>query len=206
MKNKKIFFLSGLSTIALVMIFIISCKKETPEALASVCGNGICDLGESNLTCPGDCPAASNTINFTANVNGSSYSAIAYGLYLTNPDYMVITASDDSTASYDIIKIGLHSFTGVATYTLNEANYSTGTNSWAYYTTGLAGGFYIYCTNTFSPYIGTCTITKFDTTNKKVSGTFNYSGKYSYWQQASCGTCDSNMVYTVSGSFTDVGY
>lgn len=192
----------------LFLILIAGCKKLTNPGAAITCGNGVCDIGESNTTCPGDCPGV-NAPNFSAIVNGSNFNASASGVYLNSPGnyYMMITATDDRTPAYDVIKIGLHSFTGAATYSLNEANYSLGTNSWAYYTAGTSSyAYYIYCTNTYNPYIGTCSITKFDTINKKVSGTFSFIAKYSYWQQASCAACDSNTVYTLSGSFTDVSY
>ncbi len=203
--KKKLFV--NLLGIVVFSIVIISCKKLTTPGSSITCGNGICDIGESNITCPGDCPGV-NAPNFSTFVNGSGFNAVASGVYLNSPgNYMVITATDDRTSAYDVIKIGLHSFTGVSTYPLNEANYSLGTNSWAYYTDGnSSSAYYIYCTNTYNPYIGTCSITKFDTINKKVSGTFSFIGKYSYWQQASCAACDSNAVYTLSGSFTDVSY
>lgn len=205
MKDKKNI---SLNLMAAAILLVCGCKKPEP---IPACGNGVCDVGESSTTCPEDCHVVPNldTINFRAEVNSSgfNYKGIASGLYYPNTNYLVVTATDDSTALYDVIKIGLRSFTGIATYTLNEANYFTGTNSWAYYTYGSNGSnFYIYCTNGINPYTGTCSITKFDTVNKIVSGGFSFTARYSQWQQSSCNTCDTNIVYTISGLFNNVKF
>ena len=37
-----------------------------------VCGNGVCETGESSITCPGDCPAISTTIIINEISQGTS--------------------------------------------------------------------------------------------------------------------------------------
>jgi hypothetical protein len=213
MKKHNYIYSKVLVVITILLLYLInSCKKPAP---IPACGNGVCDIGEDNITCPGDCPAAPNldTINFRAKINGSSfnYSGIAKGLYYTGTHYLVVTATNDSTALYDIVKIGLHSFIGVGTYTFNETiNYYTGTNSWAYYTSGSnSTNYYIYGTNGVNPYTGTCSITKFDTLNKIVSGSFNFTARYSHWNQNNCFSCnpnDTSLTYTINGLFNNVKF
>jgi hypothetical protein len=71
--------------IALVLIILVtSCKKIVTPAPPTDYGNGICDIGESSSTCPGDCPPV-NSPNLSASANGSNYSAVAYGTSLKIP-------------------------------------------------------------------------------------------------------------------------
>ncbi len=178
-----------LSCIALSFVLLLnSCKKEeTAEEAATTSTTG---TTSTTSTTSSSTAAAAGTMQFTVGgktVNSDAASTLAVfagsGWSISGPQM----SSNEQVAVY--VKTA-KAVSAPLTATLNGTD-GTGTYQTGYGTSTPVS----YLTNGTGGNVGTCTITKYDATAKKISGTFSFTGVES--------SASGTKTVTV-GSFTDV--
>ena len=130
----------------------------------TVTGGNTTDLGTVNLVQPGNMFLGS----FTANVNGNPWNSIIHGATIDSTGLTITGTVPNLTGATEIIVLNIANISGTGTFNaplavgvFTSTMLGGGANSWA------SAGPFGQCT---------ITITKFDMTAKKVSGTFSFTG------------------------------
>src|SRR5688572_8173889 len=132
---------------------------------AIVTGGNTTDLGTVTLTQPGNQFLGS----MSAKVNGVSWNSIIHGATMDMGDLTITGTVPNLTGSTELIVLNIMNVTGPGTFTgpSNAVGVFTSTALGGSPSTWVSGGPTGNCT---------VTITNFDTANKKVSGTFSFTG------------------------------
>ena len=148
----KTIFKKTILVVTLASIVLLGCKKkdEEPE--------------------PEPTPTPTPTYNFTAKVDGVDYKST--GKVQIMYDYLVISAGNDNDKLWFIFNL-LYDSVQVKVYPCNSSA-NGGVYSMAQYSNGNTQTG--YSTDATSVATDKLTITKYDTTAKKISGTFNFTG------------------------------
>ena len=175
MKTTKTIFKTTICMVLLSTLWFTGCKKSTNSTPA---------------TTPSPTPTTT-TYNLTAKVDGASFNS-KDGKGQIYGNILLITAYDVTNANkYMLFNLNYDSLK-VTTYQLTKTA-STGLTAYGEYDDATAAISYKTDSATVADKI---TITKFDKTGKKISGTFNFTGidKNNY----------SNQKVITNGSFTDL--
>jgi hypothetical protein len=156
-------FLSLILLISALAIFVQACKdddKDDQATPAATCSDGIQNQGETGIDCGGPCTACAEDTSYTAKVDG------------------VVWESDiqsvSNTPATKITLVGIESTSGTRITLTYSGPFTTGT-------VNIGSTFVAEYRNAqgdpFGGISGSITFTKFDTTNKVISGTFSCNVK-----------------------------
>ena len=138
--------------------------QAPPARNVTVTGGNTTDLGTVTLTQPGNQFLG----NMSATVNGSPWNSVVHGATLDNTDLNITGTIPNLTGSTELIMLNITNVTGPGTFNApNAMGIFTSVSA-------MGGGQSVWASG--GPF-GNCTvnITNFDTTNKKVSGTYSFT-------------------------------
>lgn len=157
MKIHKLLLLA--SAFALLFILPTSCKSDDPPVVVPTCDDGILNQDEEDVDCGGVCPPC-EVMGMTASISGYNWVAKNIAAAYTGGK-LIITADNAVTPYWQVILV-------------HDGPAAPGT-----YALSTQCGL-IQMGNPYTFQSGSITITKFDTQNKVVSGTFTMTCKELY--------------------------
>jgi len=168
-----------LGVLFLVILGIFSTCKEEEEDPGPVatCSDGILNQGETQIDCGGPCPACPS---ITCKVDGadwtSDYTSITAGFFGS-----VLQIQGGQSLNSSSMLIGYMGLQATGDFPLEAAKYTIGGVN--------------YVMNKYPP--GRIIFTDYNTTTKKITGTFEFDAK---------DTLTGNTVSVTLGVFTNVDY
>lgn len=166
------------SILFLVGIAMVSCTDKDDNKDTATCTDGIQNQGEEDVDCGGPCPPCIKEPGMTAKVSGYAWTALNLAASL-NGGLLNITGDNGVTPFYMII-LDYNGPQQVGTHNLSPTTMLLNMNS-----------------KEFNLVSGTITFTEFNTTAKRISGTFSFEAKH---------PGETLVISVTQGSFTNLTY